>query len=157
MALAIARECKWAKAILHAYVVMPHHIHLVVTLHENMNVQQFMKILKRESSRSVRTLLAEEELARFSQQTGLNRNTFWQRSFRSIEIIGEKMFWSKVDYVHWNPVRAGLAERPEEYVCSSARLYEEGRWSEDVGLADAVAQSLRTGVTRLCKTEMCES
>ncbi|HVT14370.1 MAG TPA: hypothetical protein VHE55_19050 [Fimbriimonadaceae bacterium] len=33
--------------------------------------------------------------ARFSEQIGLNRRVFWQRSFRGLEVEGERMFWQK--------------------------------------------------------------
>src|SRR5437870_354767 len=74
MVFAIAHECKLARAALFAYVVMPHHIHLVVRLHESMNVRKFMNVLKRESSRAVTRLLGEVELREFDQQRGLNGN-----------------------------------------------------------------------------------
>ena len=36
------------------------------------------------------------------------------------EIYSEKFFYQKLDYIHLNPVRAGLVERAEDYVYSSA-------------------------------------
>lgn len=42
--------------------------------------------------------------------------------------------WACVRYVHLNPVRAGLCEGPEQYLWSSARLYEEYKWTEDDGI-----------------------
>lgn len=157
MALAIARRCKLSKATLHAYVVMPHHVHLVIKLDDNMNIQRFMNTLKRESSRVVKPLLTPVELNQLAHQCGLNGHTFWQRSFRSIEIVGEKMFWIKANYIHDNPVRGGLVERAEDYRCSSAKLLAEGRWSEDFGIGyDDVVNSLSPGLSGGRETEMCE-
>lgn len=144
MAFSIARECKLARAALYAYVVMPHHVHLVARMHESMNVRQFMNILKRESSRAVTRVLSQDELRQFDQQRGLNGNTFWQRSFRSIVIEGEKMFWQKVHYIHMNPVAAGYVERPEDYRWSSAALVLGSHLSDEHGLPyDEVVKSLR--------------
>jgi hypothetical protein len=33
------------------------------------------------------------------------------------------MFWTKLHYIHRNPVEAGLVNSPEEYKYSSARNY----------------------------------
>jgi hypothetical protein len=33
------------------------------------------------------------------------------------------MFWAKLNYIHWNPVEAGLATKPGEYKYCSARNY----------------------------------
>ena len=41
---------------------------------------------------------------------------------------------SGVVYVHWNPVRAGYVKVPADYRLSSAKMWEDGLWSEDSGL-----------------------
>jgi putative transposase len=144
MVFGIAQECRLARAALYAYVVMPHHVHLLVRMHETMNVRQFMNVFKRESSRAIVRLLSEGELEQFEQQRGLNGNTFWQRSFRSIVVEGEQMFWQKTGYIHANPVEAEYAERPEDYRWSSAGLIVRGLLSFESGLPyDAVVESLR--------------
>ena len=33
------------------------------------------------------------------------------------------MFWTKLKYIHNNPVKAGIVEKPEEFKYSSARNY----------------------------------
>jgi hypothetical protein len=33
------------------------------------------------------------------------------------------MIESRMNYIHENPVRAGIVEKPEDYTCSSARNY----------------------------------
>jgi hypothetical protein len=38
----------------------------------------------------------------------------------------EKMFWSKLHYIHNNPVEAGIVRKPEHYKYSSARNYVYG-------------------------------
>ncbi len=143
MVAANARECKRAEAALYGYVVMPHHVHLLVRLPEQLNGPQFMRVFKRQSSGSVAKLLTAAELHQFDQQRGLNGNTFWQRSFRSISITEEQMFWQKMDYIHHNPVKAAYVERPEEYRWSSAALVMSGLLSEESGLPyEAVIESL---------------
>ncbi len=40
--------------------------------------------------------------------------------------------WSKIDYIHLNPVRAGIVLKPQDYVYSSASNYVDGRGLLDV-------------------------
>jgi hypothetical protein len=43
-----------------------------------------------------------------------------------IELISEDLFKQKLEYIHYNPVKAGLCEVPKDYYYSSARLYQDG-------------------------------
>ncbi|MEO7312707.1 MAG: hypothetical protein ABIX01_20140 [Chitinophagaceae bacterium] len=47
----------------------------------------------------------------------------WERNPLGIEIKSDKVFNQKLDYIHQNPVKAGLCLFPEEYLYSSASLY----------------------------------
>ena len=53
-----------------------------------------------------------------------NKNyQFWQLGNHAEEIYSEKFMWSKLDYIHFNPVRAGIVSNPQDYVYSSASNY----------------------------------
>jgi len=46
-----------------------------------------------------------------------NKNyQFWQYGNHAEEIYSEKFMWSKMDYIHLNPVKAGIVERASDYV-----------------------------------------
>ena len=130
----ILRESRRARLVLHAFVVMPHHVHFVARLPAGLSPTEFMRQFKPRAAIAVKPLLTEDELAQFSDQTGLNRNTFWQRSFRGKVIGSSRMFTNCLTYVHWNPVRAGYVELPADYRWSSAKMWEDGHWTEDNGL-----------------------
>lgn len=51
---------------------------------------------------------------------------FWKRNSLSIELYSGKVFLQKMNYIHNNPVKAGLCSVPEEYKYSSALFYEKG-------------------------------
>lgn len=51
---------------------------------------------------------------------------FWKRRPLSIELFSPDVFEQKLDYIHNNPVTAGLCAVPEEYVYSSASFYLDG-------------------------------
>ena len=50
----------------------------------------------------------------------------WKREPLRIELLNQAMFIQKLEYIHYNPVRAGLCELPEDYHYSSARFYHDG-------------------------------
>jgi len=145
MVFLIARECKIARVVLYGYVVMPHHVHLLVRPNPKMNGPGFMQVFKKKSGEAIVKLLSEQEVTQFDEQRGLNGNTFWKYSFRSVVIENERMFWEKMDYLHLNPAKAGYVESAENYRWSSARLIASGKMSEQTGLAyDVVVGSLGT-------------
>ena len=50
----------------------------------------------------------------------------WKREPLSVDLIAESMFIQKLEYIHYNPVSAGLCSVPEEYYYSSAKFYFDG-------------------------------
>ena len=53
-----------------------------------------------------------------------NKNyQFWQYGNHPEEIYSTKFMWSKLDYIHLNPVRAGIVEKASQYIYSSASNY----------------------------------
>ena len=47
----------------------------------------------------------------------------WQQDNHPIELFDLKILHQKLDYIHYNPVLAGIVENPEDYLYSSARNY----------------------------------
>jgi putative transposase len=104
------------RALLFGYVVMPNHIHLLVGVQAGgAGLSRLMKDLK---SLSWRRFFA-------------NRPGVWMPRFDDLAICSEKQFRTKLDYIHNNPVRAGLVSEPDHYEFSSAIdwLGEGGRGS----------------------------
>jgi len=50
----------------------------------------------------------------------------WQESFHPKELLTEEILQQKVDYIHMNPVRKGLVDKPEDWKYSSAGYYATG-------------------------------
>ena len=48
---------------------------------------------------------------------------FWEEGYHGEEIWNKDFFESKLNYIHQNPIRAGIVEKPEEYLNSSAGDY----------------------------------
>ena len=79
-------------------------------------------------------------LERFKKATEThNRNKyyqFWRYGNHAEEIYTEKFLWSKLDYIHLNPVRAGIVHKAEDYIYSSAGNYINGKGLLDITLFD---------------------
>ncbi len=135
MAISLLRDCRRADALLKAFVVMTHHIHLVVKPRENQSISRLVQTIKANSEGRLLPLLTEEENAQLSMQCGLNKHRFWMRSFRANPMHTQEVFEQKLRYIHLNPVRSGLCEIPEDYPWSSAHLVINGHLDFD-GLVD---------------------
>jgi len=122
---------RFHSARLYGYVVMPEHIHLVTGLPTDQSVSDFVRRLKSLAARELLPTLTPRLRHMFGVQTGLNRRSFWQRSFRSIGIESMAMLMQKIEYIHNNPVRRELAPTPWTYPWSSAPIYELGLGTEE--------------------------
>jgi REP element-mobilizing transposase RayT len=124
--------CRKQKSLLlHAYVVMDTHIHLIVTAPD---VTSFMRDFKSFTSRKIIDLLHSdnktwllERLEFFKKEYKLeSSHQIWQEGFHPEMISSEEMLRQKADYLHLNPVRRGLVSSPEQWVYSSAQNYSLG-------------------------------
>src|SRR5207302_2895709 len=77
-------------------------------------------------------------MERFTKAGKANRNNdnfqFWQQDNHPIVLLNPKIYYQKVDYTHYNPVKAGFVEVLEHYLYSSARDY----YASQKGLPDLV-------------------
>ncbi len=112
------------------YVIMPDHIHLIIWPCGKSTISDIMRDYKTfTSKRIIRQAKVEgigEWVAAFrqaGQETGRSTNKVWQDSYWDVNIYTERFLRQKLNYVHRNPVRAGLVEQPKDYVYSSFRNY----------------------------------
>jgi putative DNA methylase len=92
---------------LHSYVVMPNHVHLLIT--PRAPVSKLMQSLKRFTARDGNRIL------------GLTGQPFWQDESYDRLVRDEREFQRIAQYIEANPVNAGLVATPEEFPWSSAR------------------------------------
>jgi putative transposase len=50
----------------------------------------------------------------------------WERNPLSIELFSPKVLFQKIEYVHYNPIKAGLCVRAQDYYYSAVKFYETG-------------------------------
>ena len=104
--------------VLAAYVVMPTHLHALMGLTNLQQLSQVMQSFKSLTARRLRPLLRSQHMEVFDHN---GRFVFWKQRFDDLVIWSEKQFRTKVEYIHNNPVKAGLVERAVDYPYSSAR------------------------------------
>jgi len=118
------------RAFLIAYVVMPSHIHFIVEMPEGESISDFMRDFKKYTSKEIYRLVVangHEELAqRFRENSDTGGIKVWMDRFDSKIIETEKFLLQKINYIHDNPVRAGLADEVTDWLYSSARDYYSG-------------------------------
>jgi REP element-mobilizing transposase RayT len=97
-----------ARYRLHAWVVMPNHVHVVITPFVDVSMSQIVSSWKSYTATRANELLG-------------NRGTFWQPDYFDRFIRDERHFLAAVSYVENNPVVAGLCSSPSGWRFSSAR------------------------------------
>ena len=104
---------------IHAYVLMPNHVHLLLTAG---NVDGASLLMKHLGQRYV------QAFNRRHSRTG----TLWEGRFRSCVVDSEAYLFRCHQYIEMNPVRAGMVLSPRDYAWSSYRANAEGAHSSIV-------------------------
>ncbi|WP_226163431.1 REP-associated tyrosine transposase [Hymenobacter terricola] len=118
-----------------AYCLMANHLHLIARAAENHVLSDIMRDFKKRTAKGAfRALHTNQQESRrgwlewiLHKQGEFNpRNTriqLWQQPSHNVERQSEAMTRQKLEYIHQNPVRAGICYRAEDYVHSSAAFY----------------------------------
>ena len=107
------------------FVVMPDHVHATVWFPEVQRLSSFMQVWKGRSSRQLKNFV-RGQLPEYAKSLDL-KQPFWQPKYYPFALYTEKKALEKLDYMHLNPVRAGLVEHACDWPSSSARYYEQGK------------------------------
>jgi putative transposase len=102
------------------YVVMPEHIHLLISEPEIADPSVVMKVVKQRFSRMVRKRLPSSQTLLWSES---DPGHVWQKRFYDFNVRSERKRIEKLRYVHRNPVRRGLVTEPDQWRWSSFRSY----------------------------------
>ena len=116
------------RIIVYGFVIMSNHFHLIWQMlgdHKREGVQrdflkytgqQIVKLLKKESPQMLQELRVDAKD---------RKHQVWERNSLGIPLWTPEAFEQKLEYIHNNPVKAGLCQYPEQYKYSSARFYEK--------------------------------
>lgn len=130
------RYCQKEKGLaLHSWCIMSNHLHLIVSArNENLSdvLRDFKKFTSKQLIEAIENNPKESRkdwmLKVFRQQGERNsRNVnyqFWRQNNQPQELYSAAFGYQKTNYIHQNPVVAGIVEKPEHFLYSSAKDYE---------------------------------
>lgn len=114
--------------LIFAYVLMRDHLHLLTNQPKtSAEVLRYLKgITARRTIDYLRQNNFQSSLAKLQHESWKrdHKYSLWQQEKNVFSIYSEAMFMEKVNYIHLNPVRAGLVERAIDYRWSSARIWQ---------------------------------
>ncbi len=94
----------------YGYVVMPEHVHLLVSEPDRQTLADAIHYLKLSFAKHVRRTASEP-------------GSFWQKRYYDRNVRDAEEFAVKLRYLHRNPVKRGLVEDPGDWKWSSFRHY----------------------------------
>jgi putative transposase len=97
------------KITVHDFVIMPNHVHILMTVPGTISLEKAMQLIKGGFS-----FRAHKELGFCGE--------IWQRGYSDVQILDGKSLQQHREYIENNPVKVGLANSPEEYPFGTAYL-----------------------------------
>ena len=131
--------------VLHAWVLMTNHIHLIASSSEGHTLSDILRDFKKFTNKKIIAAIKEEPesrrdwlLNRF-EYAGRNDKKikdykFWQEGNEAKELVTTEFMLQKLHYLHENPVRAEWVDSAADYRYSSAIDYAGGRGMLNVSL-----------------------
>ena len=125
--------------VLHAWVIMSNHLHLIVSTSGDGQLPDIVRDFKKFTSRSLIKAIDEnpqesrkEWLMNMFRFVGSGNKAnevfqFWQQDYHPIALSNETFMMQRLNYLHENPVRAGVVWEPQHYKYSSAVDYYENK------------------------------
>ncbi len=118
-----------------AWCLMSSHVHLIFRSVGEQKPELLIGDFKRFTSKAIvkaiienpqesrKEYLLEQFRKAGNQSSNVNKYQFWRHDNHPIELWSNKVIDEKIDYIHYNPVEAGLVSRSEDYLYSSAADY----------------------------------
>ncbi|MCK5105498.1 MAG: transposase [Cyclobacteriaceae bacterium] len=127
--------CQQTKGlVIYAYVIMSNHLHLIASSDAGYiltdTIRDFKKFTAKEIIKTIKEIpesRREWMLNKFQYEANRTKRgkdyKFWQDGYHAKEIETVQFLRQKLDYIHDNPVEAGIVLSGEEYLFSSAKNY----------------------------------
>ena len=104
---------QWPSKLI-AFVLMPDHFHLISNPRDG-RIKEFIGALKSLTAKRILTLRKSVRIRLGAQ--------VWQESFKAMPLWSSWMIWQKINYIHANPVKAGIVKSAKDYRWSSFHSY----------------------------------
>ena len=120
---------------LYAWIIMSNHVHLIASAKISNTLSDILRDFKKYTSKNIFNAIKSNPkesrrdwmiymFERAGKRNSNNKNfQYWQQDNHPVELRNPEMLRQKMDYLHLNPVRAGIVFEPQQYVYSSAVDY----------------------------------
>lgn len=122
----------------HAWCLMSSHLHIIASARNDYKISDIVRDFKKftatkiieqikEEPESRRELLLKEFKAEGKKDARITTYKFWQESNHAIQLEPwqTKIMDQKLNYIHRNPVEAGIVQYERDYLYSSAKVYSD--------------------------------
>ena len=118
-----------------AYCIMSSHVHMIIGRNKEQSLEGIIRDIKKFTSVKIVEAIRKNPqesrrdwliwfFERAGKRNANNKNfQFWQQHNHPIELNSNSMIDQRLDYIHNNPVEAGIVLSPEDYLYSSAINY----------------------------------
>lgn len=113
-----------------AFIIMENHLHIIWQMMPDNDPEAVQRDFLKYTAQRIKKDLEKnhpEILSQFKVKAKDRDYQFWERNVLSVELCNHQTFIQKLEYIHWNPVKAGICKLPEEYKYSSVLFYETGK------------------------------
>ena len=113
------------------FVVMPEHVHLLISEPSQGTPSTVVQVLKQRVSRRLRRKRApaKQLRLRFTAEEDVSPPRFWQRRFYDFNVWSLKKRVEKLHYMHMNPLKRKLVTHPRDWPWSSFSFYSQNKHS----------------------------
>ena len=130
------KYCRKNKGLeLNAFVIMSNHVHLIARAQDGYTLSDIIRDFKAHTHRQMIKVIESDvesrrhwilhQLKYYASRHSRNENyQIWIHDSHPEELMSMEMAFTKLKYIHENPVRAGIVFEPVNYIYSSASNYE---------------------------------
>src|SRR6266496_2619678 len=117
------------RVIVYAFIIMNNHIHFIWQIQEGFTKEAVQRDFLKFTAQKIKDDVEKNHpkvMSLFKVNAKDRKYQIWERNSLSVDLFSERVFIQKLNYIHQNPVKAGLCNNPEEYYYSPAKFYETG-------------------------------
>ncbi|MBI4665795.1 MAG: transposase [Nitrospinae bacterium] len=124
----LSTRAQQGKIKINGYVIMPNHIHMIITINEGNVLADFLRDFHKYTAKKIIETLNRDNdplLSRFTVEKRDRKIQIWQKTHSPKKLISWEFLKQKLEYIHNNPLakKWRLCDRPENFAWSSARDY----------------------------------
>lgn len=130
------KYCQEQKGLeIYAWVLMTNHLHMIAGTHGSLLISDVLRDFKKFTSKGIANAIEQNQQEsrkewlmdrlrfRGVNDCKIKKYKFWQDGNHIENIVAYDFYKEKLNYVHMNPVKQEIVEKPESYLYSSARNY----------------------------------